>query len=279
MSDIPGPVNDGEGNEQAGAIRILQITDLHFLAEHDQRMLGVDTERSFSAVFEAVQGELSSAKLALLTGDLVQDPCIASYRRLRDWLVRLEISCYCLPGNHDDVGLIREVLPGGNIFCQPQILLDRWQIICLDSTIPRHPGGRLAKDQLELLDSLLAQQPDRHALIALHHHPVASDSVWMDTMLLENADAFFDILAKHRQARVVVFGHVHQEMDERQHGLRIIATPSTCFQFKPKNANFALDEIPPGYRWIELHSDGSIGTGVERVAEIPLGLDFKSQGY
>jgi Icc protein len=278
MSDIPGTAGESRP-KKAGAVRILQITDLHFLAETNHTLLGVDTERSFAAVLEATNLKNETADFALLTGDLVQDPCVASYQRLQKWLTRLEIPCYCLPGNHDDVGLMGEILPGGNIHCQPQILLDRWQIICLDSTIPRHPGGRLANSQLDLLDTLLDEQPERYALVALHHHPVLSGSAWMDTMVLENANEFFAVLKKHPQARVVVFGHVHQEMDCRKDALRLIATPSTCFQFKPRNASFALDEIPAGYRWIELYSDGTMDTGVRRIEEIPAGLDFSCRGY
>jgi len=101
----------------------------------------------------------------------------------------------------------------------------------------------------------------------------------MDTMVLENADEFLTVIQKHPHARVVVFGHVHQAMDEVRGRLRLLASPSTCFQFKPKSLAFALDRVPPGYRWIELYSDGTIDTGVERLPEMPAGLEFTSNGY
>jgi Icc protein len=123
------------------------------------------------------------------------------------------------------------------------------------------------------------EYPDHFALVALHHHPVASGSAWMDTMQLENADAFFDLLDRHSQARGVVFGHIHQTLESEYRGLRILGTPSTCFQFKPGQAQFALDALPPGYRWIELHPDGHITTQVKRLNNIPSGLDVESGGY
>ena len=43
----------------------------------------------------------------------------------------------------------------------------------------------------------------------------------------------------------------------------VYATPSTCFQFKPKVAEFTLDDDLPAYRWIELHEDGDVKTGGE----------------
>lgn len=259
--------------------RILHLTDFHFLAEGKQTMLGVDTEQSFSEVLARANDSGRRSDLALLTGDLVQDPEASAYRRLKTRLAALECPCYCLPGNHDDSALMKGILAGGSVYYQPQVLLDRWQIICLDSTIPHQPYGRLGEDQLSLLKTLLDQQPERFALIALHHHPVPCWSHWMDAMVLEDADRFFGILEQHPRARGVVFGHVHQAMDVVHKGLRLLGTPSTCFQFKPNQADFALDPTPPGYRWIELLLDGGIYTELERSATLPAGLDIESRGY
>ena len=44
-----------------------------------------------------------------------------------------------------------------------------------------------------------------------------------------------------------------------------MSTPSTCAQFLPGSEFFALDERPPGMRWIELYDDGSIETEVSWV--------------
>jgi Icc protein len=279
MTDFPLTAASGEPAETSRAIRILHITDFHFLAEGGQTMLGVDTEQSFADVLDAIRNSGQRPDVALLTGDLVQDPCESSYLRLKKRLEGLDFPCYCLPGNHDDPRLIAGILVGNNIYCQPQILLDRWQIICLNSIIPYQPCGRLADEQLDFLDARLNERPERFALVAMHHHPISSGSAWMDTMVLQNADRFFAILKKYPQARGVVFGHVHQAMDVIHSGLRLLATPSTCFQFKPRQAGFELDAVPPGYRWIELHPDGRIDTVLERLTVVPAGLDLASHGY
>jgi Icc protein len=279
MSDAANITPSNLCPETPAAIRILHITDFHFLAEPGATMLGVDTEETFGQVLNAALRGGKRPDLGLLTGDLVQDATIATYRRVRERLLGLDFPCYCLPGNHDEPRMMAEVMAGGNVFCQPRILVGNWHIICLDSTIPRSPEGRLDEDQLKLLETLLREQPERHTLVTLHHHPVPSGSQWMDTMLAENADRMFAILKQHKQVRGVVFGHVHQAMDLRYENLRLLATPSTCFQFKPHQADFALDALPAGYRWIELHPDGRMETTVERLAEVPAGLDFNSQGY
>jgi Icc protein len=44
-------------------------------------------------------------------------------------------------------------------------------------------------------------------------------------------------------------GHIHQELDLDWNGRRMMATPSTCVQFKPHCANFTLDTVPAGAGW------------------------------
>lgn len=282
MSDLANNTQITDSSEsipQRRNIRILQITDSHFLAEAGGTMLGVDTEASFKDTLEAALRNETRPDLAMFTGDLVQDATSGSYRRLKKVLSVIDFPCYCLPGNHDEQPLMGREMCGNGVYCQPQILLDGWQILCLDSTIPNDPGGRLLEEEIIRLETLLDALPNRWAMVALHHHPVPSGSVWMDTMLLENAGRFLSILAARPQVRVVLFGHVHQLMDTTLGHIRLLGSPSTCFQFKPGSVDFALDAVPAGYRWIELKPDGNLETRVERLQDLPAGLDFTCPGY
>ena len=256
--------------DRGNPVRILQLTDFHFLPESGEKMLEVDTELSFSEVSEAAQSSGPPPDLAVLTGDLVQTPGVPVYRRLKARLQKLPFPCYCLPGNHDDPALIEAILAGGNLHSESRVVLDVWQIILLNSVVPGRPHGRLSGQQLERMAAFLDAHPERFALIALHHHPVPCGSRWMDTMMVENAGDLFGVLKTRRQTRGIIFGHVHQAMDILYRGLRVLGAPSTCFQFKPNQAKLALDSIPPGFRRIELYRDGSIKTTVERLGELPL---------
>jgi Icc protein len=51
---------------------------------------------------------------------------------------------------------------------------------------------------------------------------------------------------------------VHQSYDDDYHGIRILATPSTCRQFLPGADEFAVDDKPPAYRRITLTADGTV---------------------
>jgi 3',5'-cyclic-AMP phosphodiesterase len=58
---------------------------------------------------------------------------------------------------------------------------------------------------------------------------------------------------------------VHQPLDEMRDGLRVIATPSTCAQFKPLSDEFAVDDAPPAWRTLSLHADGRLETTLRWV--------------
>jgi Icc protein len=96
---------------------------------------------------------------------------------------------------------------------------------------------------------------------------------------LRNPEALFTVLDRFPQVRAVLWGHVHQEFDQLRDGVRLMATPSTCIQFAPNSVDFGLDELAPGYRWLRLHDDGQIETGVSRIASDLFDVDINGAGY
>ena len=97
-----------------------------------------------------------------------------------------------------------------------------------------------------------------HAMVCLHHPPVTMGSRWLDTVGLDNGDELLQRLSESERVRLTIFGHVHQDYDANHHGIRIIATPSTCRQFTPRSDDFAVDDNPPAYRRFELWPDGGV---------------------
>ena len=77
-------------------------------------------------------------------------------------------------------------------------------------------------------------------------------------MGLKNRDSFNAVIAGSKKPRAVLFGHVHQAIDEQHDGVQVIGTPSTCRQFMPGSESFAVDDRPPAYRQLELNDDGTI---------------------
>src|SRR5690606_20318060 len=115
--------------------------------------------------------------------------------------------------------------------------------------------------------------------ICFHHHPLSMGSRWIDTIGLHNADELLAIVRRHNNVRCVLWGHVHQESDQIIDGVRYLSTPSTCVQFMPGSDDFAIDTLAPGYRWLDLHPDGRVDTGVSRVEDIAFDIDYSVKGY
>jgi Icc protein len=139
----------------------------------------------------------------------------------------------------------------------------------LDSYDPGHVGGRLSDEELERLDRALAGAP-AHALVCLHHHPIAMGSRWLDSIGLANSDEFWRIIDAHAHVRGVVWGHVHQNYEGNRGKVRLFATPSTGAQFLPNSDRYAVDSLPPAYRRFELHGDGRIDSAIRWVQPVQM---------
>ncbi|MGZ5076762.1 MAG: 3',5'-cyclic-AMP phosphodiesterase, partial [Methylobacter sp.] len=246
----------------ADCVSILQLSDLHILRRPEDKLLGINTEHYFHACLEQALVEKHHFDLILLTGDLAQDPCTESYRRILDSLEASEIPCICLPGNHDDDELMQQVLNVGRVSCRKQLKLGNWQLISLNSRIPGEAGGRLSKEELAFLENCLTENPDHYSLIAVHHHFLQTKSPWMDTMIIENSAELLALLNQYPQVKVITTGHIHQVMDQKIAAFRVLGAPSTCFQFTPETDEFSVSNTAPGYRLIELYADGRVESEV-----------------
>lgn len=247
-------------------LRVLHLTDPHILERPGQTLYGVDTYARGAALLEHVGRTMGKPDLALLTGDCAETPSPAAYARLKTLLAEhLDAPCLMLAGNHDDPALLATMFPEA---LAPLATRGGWLFVLLDSTRRGSPAGGLTDAELQRLDAALSAYPDHHALIALHHPPLPVGSTWMDGMGLaaDSAARLLKILRAHRNARVLLCGHAHQEHEWTLDGLRLFLTPSTAFQFQPGCAAFTLDGLPPGCRWLEL---GAQGTVANRVIWLP----------
>ncbi len=259
-------------------LRVLQITDTHLYAEPGATLLGVNTLDSFHAVIDAFRDAAWEPDLVLATGDLVHDASPTGYRGLAKLLNHFERPVLCLPGNHDDPPVMRQHLSLGNV-STPQVQdIGAWRFVMLDSVIPGEVGGHLRESELQCLREAL-HEPERPTLVCLHHQPVPVGSHWIDTMGLDNPEEFMEIIEQAPAVRGVLWGHVHQRYDGVHNHVRLMASPSTCVQFSSNSDDFAIDELPPGFRLLALTPDGTIHTQVLRASQIPEGLNIASGGY
>ena len=241
--------------------RVLQFTDMHLLDDPAAGWRGAIPQRSFEATLYHARRHHWPADVILLTGDLANDEFNDSYARLAHMARRWECPVIALPGNHDDP------VPAGHAFAEPPLYwcghhdIGNWRIVALDSRIPGHAGGHLPQEERERLKRAAETREDRHLAVTLHHPPVKMGSRWLDSVGMRDGDEVLELL-QSLDARLCLFGHVHQAWDSTEGSLRILGTPSTGAQFLPGSSDFALDTRPPAYRWLDLEDDGSIDTEI-----------------
>jgi Icc protein len=241
------------------AIEILQFTDLHLPPSPGERIWGIDPMARLRRALAHARRHHPEARLALFTGDLVHEPDAGAYARLDTLLAGMPWPCWSLPGNHDDPRRMQAALPHA-----PRVergAVGRWRVHLLDSTMPGQSAGRLDAATLARLRRYLQGEPEAPALVCLHHHARPVGSPWLDAIMLENA-AELEGALEDGPARLVLWGHTHQEFAGRIGRVPALGAPSTAMQFRPRSREFAIRDLGPGYRWVRLHEDGRFETGV-----------------
>ncbi|NJL39587.1 MAG: 3',5'-cyclic-AMP phosphodiesterase [Leptolyngbyaceae cyanobacterium SM1_4_3] len=263
---------------QTSPLLVAQLTDTHLFADESQELLGLATAKSLSVVLDYLQKLQPQPDLLLLTGDLSQDETAESYHRLHHAVLPLKIPAYWLPGNHDALSVMEQVLCTAPISAEKAFQQGGWNFVLLNSATPGRVDGQLSPQSLNWLEQQLQANSQSPTLLALHHPPFPIGSDWMDGINLQNSAALFAVTDRYPQVKLVLFGHIHQEFDSWRRNVRYLGTPSTCVQFKPKSTNFALDQLKPGFRLLYLYPDGSYNTQVERVGCVHQ-LDCAATGY
>ena len=246
-------------------LRILQLSDLH-LKQHDQAIL----DESLESVVAACQKDKDwPPHYFILSGDLVHDETTAGYSNCYKKLTRRFIDIaplLAIPGNHDDSALLHRDMGIAGAQTTGWLEQGNWQIILLDSSVTGHKHGHLGKQCLKDLDTALTRRKAEYSLIIIHHPPVEIGSRWMDRMKVDNGEALFELTAKYCGVHHLVCGHAHQEIDLQHQHIRILGAPATCrTQYLPLSDEYAEDTLSAGARWLELHEDGRLNTGIIRT--------------
>lgn len=261
-------------------INILQITDMHLSSAGERTNKDWGSRpccaTSFEAVIKQALNEDIHCDLILVTGDLVSKIKPAIYDYIFEVLEATNIPFACIAGNHDVTDELNSELP----FPERQLIAhpadkrllnrhvidtDYWQILLLNSAIPGKVSGAITEADIRWLCQQL-ETCDKPALLALHHHVLLIDSDWMDAHMTENAERFWQHMAAYANLRVIISGHVHQEQVSNYQGVTVYTTPSTCYQYKPYEDEFAYDKAAkPGYRWLQLANNGQVASWIKRL--------------
>ena len=235
-------------------------------------LIGMDPAASLRSVLQQAVGERTPDAI-LATGDLAHDPTRDVYQRFLDIVAEAsDAPILCLPGNHDVLGVMQTVgMP------LAPLTLDAWTLLPLDSHEDELPVALIEDSDLEQMEAHLSAVQTPYALVATHHPLTALNSPWLDKDRIKNPEELVDWLAERSTTyetdlKGIVFGHAHQECQGFCAGVPFFGPPATCFQFKPESQAFAVDDLPPGYRWLKLNTDGSMETEIGRVLDFEINL-------
>ncbi len=243
------------------SVLVAQVTDTHLLSSF--RLRGFPTWDSLSAVLDAVR--LKAPDYLLLTGDLAEAGEQSAYAQLLELVNPLNIPTFWLPGNHDQVEHMNEMLDHLPFDARKSVEMGGWRVILLDSVMPSSQigTGAISAETLAWLQMELHTFSDQPTLIALHHHPVPTGVDWLDQIGLSAPENFYEAIARFPQVHVVIFGHIHQDFHQRRGTVDYYGCPSTCTQVATTAQNNST--MLPGFRLLYLHENGEYQTHIERV--------------
>ena len=240
------------------AIRVLHITDNHLFVDHAGGKFGINSIESLRLVLTAATAT-ETFDVVLATGDVAQDIVESVYAEFVDVLKQhLSIPIIGTPGNHDYTDLFRKYLP------EQEIGFETWRIVSVDTHINDRVEGMVSQEEMDALESSLSSS-DLPTLVIGHHPAHTIGCEWIDSHRVQNGEELLNLLRNHDHVKCYLAGHVHQACDDEVGGLRVLTTPSTCWQFKPNSTSFAIDDQFAGWRTFSLYSDGTFDTDVFRI--------------
>lgn len=243
--------------------RLLQISDCHLFADAQKcGYADINPLLTLNAVLDSAENERPNR--ILITGDVSGDSSAQSYQHLyevldsRGWLANTRM----IPGNHDEPSLMTDQF-GDNV-CRLDSFEDveQWRFHYLNS---HYEGtkGVVEKTRLDALEHDILQAPEKHHVVAVHHHPL--DCIhWMDKHDWVNRDEFLQRMYFMPKPVRVLYGHVHHAVSRTFSGQEYYACPSTCWQWA-QTEQFGVSDVAPGYRMMELGDNGDWQTWVNRI--------------
>jgi 3',5'-cyclic-AMP phosphodiesterase len=251
---------------------LLQISDTHIGANWD----GVDPDESLLRAVEAILSLPDRPDALLVSGDLTDNGAPDEYQRVRELLAPLDLVPHVLPGNHDLRAPLREAFGLSGAGEEPlshTVDLGPLRLICLDSTIPGAEGGSLDGGRIEWLDAVLAEDPGKPTVVALHHPPLRTEIPTFERIGLEpeSCDALAEVIGRNPQVLRIVAGHVHRSIVAELAGRAVVTVPSTYLQsaLDFTSPKLAMRPDPPGFA-VHALREGSLATHLQRIAP-PLG--------
>jgi hypothetical protein len=233
------------------------FSDIHLCADPTKLGRGVNMTDNFNAVVKEVLALRTQPSNVLISGDLAFNSGESiDYEHVLDLLEPLRKSgkpIHLALGNHDNRERFWDSLLNDKTAKRP--LEDRqasiiqasrvnWFVLdSLDKTLST--PGVLGDEQRSWLKKSLDENPDKPALVVVHHNPGTEHKV---TGLVDTKE-FLEIIRPRKQVKAFIYGHSHHwNYAEDESGIHFINLPTTAYLFDK--------ESPSGWVLANLKKDG-----------------------
>lgn len=206
---------------------LAQISDTHVRAD-DGGAAAANLRRALAAAKEY------RCDAILLTGDLVNDERPEEYAALAEALSRPPAPLFLMPGNHDERRHLRQTFPEHDYLPRSgplSFVVEDFpvRLIAIDDIVPGETHGLFGEDQAIWLEAMLAAEPGKPTIVALHHPPFLTHDMLFDKIGLLEPDLFTSIIARHPQVSRIICGHHHRVAVGQIAHAPVVVAPSTSW--------------------------------------------------
>ncbi len=212
--------------------KIIWMSDPHF--QEKGTIDGLDPRARLDAALTYLNANYADADFAVLSGDLVGDDAEDDYAGIARYLAKSKIPIYPLVGNNDDRAGCRQhlALPANTMpdFVQYTVDTPDETFICLDTHLIGSHAGQFCEARQAWLDAALRRSPRKPTYIFMHHPPFALGLPPQDEIMLQDAEAFLDLISEHTNVKHLFMGHVHRPTAGQIRGIPFATIGALSFQ-------------------------------------------------
>jgi 3',5'-cyclic AMP phosphodiesterase CpdA len=213
--------------------KFIHLTDTHVVGP-PHHLYGSDPRLRLAQAVASINAEHGDARHVVITGDLTHWGDQDAYDAFSQGIEALNMPVVLMMGNHDATEAFIETFPDApmdqNGFVQSSLQTEHGLMLFLDtSMIGTHAGGYCQRRQ----DWLSAQLDNSTCPVFLfmHHPPFAVGIAGMDAIMMQDAAAFWEILAPHQnRIRHLFFGHLHRTLYGNWRGISFSCMPGLNHQ-------------------------------------------------
>lgn len=242
-------------------MKFIHLTDTHVIGEG--LLYGQDPAARLRAAVASINAEHGEARFVVLTGDMTHWGDAAAYARFSHEIKKLNIPVHLMVSNHDDTAAFGEAFPetpsDDNGFVQSGFDTPFGRFLLLDTKDKETHAGAYCPARQAWLDREL-DQTDWPIVMFMHHPPLKTGIDSMDRIMLQESEAFYDVIAPHKtRIRHLFFGHVHPAIFGDWRGISYSCmrglNHQVALELKGDVDRIAVNFEPPAYGVVTLSDD------------------------